>query len=183
MTTLVRDPEPVELQELRERRERLGLDHYDEVWEGVLHMNPPPATEHQYVAQQLAELLTPLARGAGLFPLIQVFGVGEGRDNYRVPDGGLFRSRPRGVWQETAALAIEVLSPDDQTWAKFEFYAAHEIDELLIVDPKARGVQWFALLADRRSRRSPIGGEYRAIERSGLIDLGPAELAEQIDWQ
>ncbi len=173
MATFVRDPEPVELQQLRERRERLGLDHYDEVWEGVLHMNPPPAVEHQYIVQQLYDLLGPLARRVGLVPLFQVFGVGEGRDNYRVPDGGLFRSRPHGVWQETAALAIEVLSPDDETWAKFEFYAAHEIDELLIVDPKERAVQWFALLE----------GKYKPIDRSGLIDLGPAELAEQIDWQ
>jgi Uma2 family endonuclease len=172
MATFVRDPEPVELLQLRERRERLDLDRYDEVWVGVLHMNPPPTTEHQYLAQQLAELLTPLARRSGLFPLIQVFGVGEGRDDYRVPDGGLFRSRPHGVWQPTAALVIEVLSPDDETWAKFEFYAAHEIDELLIVDPKERGVQWFALRE----------GEYKPVERSGLIDLGPSGLAEQIDW-
>ena len=172
MPTLVMDPVPAEIDALIEHRRRLDLDHRDEVWEGVLHMNPPPSVEHQYLAQQLAELLAPLARRSGLFPLIQVFGVGEGRDDYRVPDGGLFRSQPHGVWQGTAALVIEVLSPDDKTWAKFEFYAAHEIDELLIVDPKERGVQWFALQ----------DGEYRPIEHSTLIDLGQSDLAGQIDW-
>jgi hypothetical protein len=43
---------------------------------------------------------------------------------------------------------------------------------VLIVDPQKRSVGWFAL-AD---------GEYRPVERSGLIDLGAAELAERIDW-
>ncbi len=51
-------------------------------------------------------------------------------------------------------------------------YAAHHVDEVLIVDPAKHTVHWLAL-AD---------GEYREVERSTLIDLGPVELAEQIDW-
>jgi hypothetical protein len=43
MPTLVRDPQPVEFEALLERRRRLGQDLYDEVWNGVLHMNPAPA--------------------------------------------------------------------------------------------------------------------------------------------
>ncbi len=42
----------------------------------------------------------------------------------------------------------------------------------MIVDPEKRSVDW----------RGLTGGEYRPIERSGLIDLGPGELAELIDW-
>jgi hypothetical protein len=86
MPTLVMDPAPVEIDALIERRRRLGLDHRDEVWEGVLHMNPPSAAEHQYLVQQLYDLLGPLARRAGLVPLLQVFALGEGKDNYRAPD-------------------------------------------------------------------------------------------------
>jgi Uma2 family endonuclease len=172
MPTLVMDPAPAEIDALLERREALGLDHYDEVWEGVLHMNPPPASEHQHLVQQLYDLLGPLARRAGLVPLLQVFAVGEGKDNYRAPDGGLFRAQPHGVWQQTAALVIEVVSPADKSWDKFDFYAAHDVDEVLIVDRKEHRVHWFALQ----------DGEYRPIERSGLIDLRPSELAEQIDW-
>jgi Uma2 family endonuclease len=173
MATFVRDPEPIELQQLREYRERLDLDHYDEVWGGVLHMNPPPAGEHQYVLQQLAVLLSPLAHRAGLVPLINEFGLGrEGRDNYRVPDGGLHRTLPRGIYQTTAALVIEVVSPGDETWNKLPFYAAHDVDELLIVDPQERQVHWYALR----------DGEYEPVERSVLIELGPAELAGQLTW-
>jgi hypothetical protein len=43
---------------------------------------------------------------------------------------------------------------------------------VLILDPEKRTVDWLGL----------SGGEYRPIERSGLIDLGPRELAEQISW-
>ncbi len=173
MPTLVMDPAPIELDALIEHRRRLGLDHYDEVWEGVLHMNPPPTGEHQYVLQQLAELLSPLARRAGLVPVVNEFGLGrEGKDNYRVPDGGLHRTLPRGVFQRTAALVIEIVSPGDESWDKLPFYAIHDVDEVLIVDPQARSVSWLGL----------VEGEYRPIERSGLVALEAQGLAEQIDW-
>lgn len=32
------DPPPVEVAQLIERRKRLGLDLYDEIWEGVYHL-------------------------------------------------------------------------------------------------------------------------------------------------
>ena len=35
MPTLVRDPQPVEFEQLLERRRVLGQDLLDEVWEGV----------------------------------------------------------------------------------------------------------------------------------------------------
>ncbi len=52
------------------------------------------------------------------------------------------------------------------------FYTAHNVDEVLIVDPAKRSVDWLAL-AD---------GEYQPVEHSGLIDLDPRELAKQIEW-
>jgi Uma2 family endonuclease len=173
MPTLVMDPAPAEIDELIEYRRRLDLDHYDEVWDGVLHMNPIPTGEHQYILQQLAVLLDPLARRANLVLLTNEFGLGrQGKSNFRVPDGGLHRALPRGVYQSTAALVIEVVSPGDESWKKFDFYAAHDVDEVLIIDHKERRVHWFALR----------DGEYEPVERSALIELGPAELAGQLDW-
>jgi Putative restriction endonuclease len=67
---------------------------------------------------------------------------------------------------------VEIASPGDETQQKLPFYAAHQVDEVLIVDPAERAVHWLAL----------AGGEYRPIERSRLIDLGPSDLAEHIDW-
>ena len=73
---------------------------------------------------------------------------------------------------DAAALVVEIVSPDDESWQKLPFYAAHGVDEVLILDPEERSVHWLAL----------SDGEYREAERSGLIELGPAELAERIDW-
>ena len=171
MRTLLPDPPPAPFDQLLAERERCGADRRDEVWEGVLHMNPPPAHEHQQIAQQLAELLGPLARNAGLEPLIQEFAVGDSKD-YRVPDGGLLRPGSSGVWHPTAALAIEILSPGDETFDKLGFYAAHHVDELLLVDPAARTVDWRALTENT----------YQPVERSQLIDLSAEQLAGRIDW-
>lgn len=49
---------------LRERR-RTGADKADEMWDGVLHMVPPPSALHQRVASQLHRLLAPLAEARG----------------------------------------------------------------------------------------------------------------------
>lgn len=154
-----------------QRRRRLGQDRFDEVWEGVLHVNPAPSYEHQRVGQQLAELLGPLARAAGLEPVIGGVNVGSERD-YRIPDGGLYRPGASGTWLPTAALVIEIVSPEDETWEKLPFYAARGVDEVLVVDPKERTVLWFKLTGER----------YEPLEASGLIELGPEELAQRINW-
>ena len=172
MRTLLPDPPPAELRALLERRKRLGQDRKDEVWEGVLHMVPAPAHRHGHLAQQLAELLGPTARAAGLEPTIAEFNLGDSKDDFRVPDGGLHRPGAAEMWHPTAALVLEILSPDDETWQKLPFYAAHHVDEILIVDPDTRQVHWLTLTAER----------YEPIEHSALIELGPAKLAQRIDW-
>lgn len=172
MTTVVLGATPPELQALIERRRTAGVDRLDEVWKGVLHMTPAPSGPHADVAQQLAELLGPLARAAGLYPTMHEFNVGESEHDFRVPDGGLHRDRPATLWHPTAALVVEIASPSDETWSKLPFYASHHVDELLIVDPAERTVQWLALQ----------DGEYRPIDQSRLIEVGPRELARQIDW-
>jgi Uma2 family endonuclease len=172
MATLVLDPYAYELEALKERRRASGLDRLDEVWEGVLHMVPAPSYEHARIAQQLAEILGPLARSAGLVAAMGEFNLGDSVDDFRVPDGGLHRPGAKGVWLHTAALVVEIVSPDDERWQKLPFFAAHEVDEVLILDPEKRTVDWLGL----------EDGEYQPIERSSLIDLGPAQLSGRIDW-
>jgi Uma2 family endonuclease len=170
--TLVRDPQPAEFQAMLERRRERGQDLLDEVWEGVHHVNPAPHRRHAHIAQQLAVILDEPARRAGLVPMISIFNLGE-PDDYRVPDGGLFQPGPDEVYAPTAELVVEIVSPDDKTWEKLGFYAAHRVGELLIVDPQEHAVQWLAL--------GP-SGEYSPVEISAVILLGPDELAERIDW-
>jgi hypothetical protein len=168
--TLIRDPQPAEFEALLERRRRLGQDLFDEVWEGVLHMNPAPHSQHGRLEWQLAGILAPPAAGAGLRAMGQ-FNLGAEGD-YRVPDGALVRPGPDAVYLPTAALVLEIISPGDETWAKLDFYAAHDVEELLIVDPQERTVSWLGLES----------GEYKHLRRSRLIELGVNELAAELDW-
>lgn len=172
MRTLILDPPTAGLDELLERRRRSGLDRLDEVWEGVYHLIPAPSDAHADVAQQLVELLGPPARAAGLFPTMHDFNLGSSEHDFRVPDGGVHRARSWGTWEETAPLVVEIVSPGDETWDKLPFYAAHHVDEVLIVDPQERSISWLALQK----------GGYGPVERSGLLKLGVSDPQERIDW-
>jgi Uma2 family endonuclease len=171
MRTLVLDPPTAGLDPLLERRRRSGLDRLDEVWEGVYHMVPAPSHAHASIEWQLAALLRPAARAAGLEPTGQC-NLGESEHDFRVPDGALHRPGAHGTWHPTAALVVEIVSPGDETWEKLPFYAAHSVDEVLIVDPRERSVSWLELKA----------GGYQPIERSGLIDLGAQDLVQRLEW-
>ena len=106
-------PRPVELQSLIERRHALGIDLFDEVWEGSYHVAPAPSAAHGYLDDVLAVLLHPYAQAAGLTGT-GPFNLGRLED-YRVPDRGYHRGRPRGTCVATAAIIVEIVSPDDET--------------------------------------------------------------------
>jgi len=171
MRALILDPPPADFEQLLERRRRWGADTHDEVWEGVLHMIPAPHGRHAKLQAHFLRLLGPFADTAQL-AVVAEFNVGS-PDDYRVPDGGLHRPGPDQLYYPTAALALEIVSPGDETWEKLPFYAEHHVDELLIIDSDERAIHWLALNEQ---------GDYRPVERSRLIDLRPAQLAEQIDW-
>lgn len=172
MSTLVLGTPPPELEALLERRRQAGVDRLDEVWQGVRHMVPGPSFEHARVSQQLAVLLDDPAREAGLLAAISEFNLGKSEHDFRVPDGGLHRSGAAGVWLSTAAVVVEILSPGDESRQKLPFYAEHHVDEVLLVDLAEQSVTWLALR----------DGNYEPVPRSRLIELGPAELAERLDW-
>ena len=163
-------PRPAELEALIERRRAQGLDRYDEVWAGEYHMVPAAHPSHGYVDNQIAVLIDPHTRRAGLVGT-GPFNLGA-PDNYRVPDRGLHRGLPSTTWVRTAAMVVEIVSPDDETWDKLDFYAAHLVDEVLIVDPQERSVTCLRLEA----------GRYLPVEVSGLLTVAAAELARRVDW-
>jgi hypothetical protein len=171
MRTLLSDPLPAEVQQLLDRRRRLGQDRKDEVWTGVLHMVPAPSHSHSALGAQVISVLRNPATAAGLEVTLD-FNLGGSTNDFRVPNGGLHRPGAAEMWHPTAALVLEILSPGDETWEKLPFYAAHDVDEILIVDPDDQKIHWLAL-AD---------GDYKPIEQSRLIELGPAQLAKLIRW-
>jgi len=132
-----------------EERRRLGHDRWDEVWNGVLHMVPPPSSEHQWVGSQLLVALAQVARQQGLRGSYEtgVFRPGREDRDYRVPDLVYYRKEQatdRGVVGR-AELVIEILSPDDESRDKLPFYAELGIPEVWLVDPQTRQVELYLL--------------------------------------
>jgi hypothetical protein len=168
--TVVLGPPPPAIAEFLERRRALGQDLFDEVWEGEYHVVPAPHPTHGIVDNQLAVLLAPHARAAGLVGS-GPFNLGDPRD-FRVPDRGYHRHIPRQAFVPTAAVVVEMVSPGDETFAKFGFYVARDVDELLTADPDTRQV---------RCWRRREGG-YDEVDRSDVLGVGAAELTAAVDW-
>lgn len=170
MKTVVLGEPPPALEEILKRRRALGQDGFDEVWEGVYHMAPMARPWHGYVEDQLAALLRPHALRSGLVPG-GAFNLGNAND-YRVPDRGYHRTLPSEVYVPTAAIVVEVVSPDDETWEKFGFYAAHGVEEICTAEPLACRLRWWRC----------AGNHYIETDTSALLDLTVEDLATRISW-
>ena len=170
MKTVVLGPRPGELQALIERRKRLGIDLFDEVWEGSYHVAPAAHPSHGYVDRQLSVVLAPYATAAQLIGT-GPFNLGT-QEDYRVPDGGYHRSLPTVVWVPTVAVVIEVVSPDDETYEKFGFYADHDVDELIIANPASRTIQCWKHGAN----------DYTEAVSSELLAISTDTLTQLISW-
>ena len=107
-----------------ERRRRLGQDLFDEVWEGVLHMNPRALRKTRTDRGRCTRSCRPPARAAGLSEHRTVQPRGRTRTTTESPMAGC-TGEARRVYIPTAALVIEIVSPGDETWEKLDFYAAH----------------------------------------------------------
>jgi Uma2 family endonuclease len=152
---------------LAERR-RLGLDHRDEIWAGQHHMmTPGPSGPHAVVA---ADLLRALHAPAGQ-RVATATNLGE-PDDFRIPDLSILSPPFDRTYFDTASLVVEVASPGDDSWRKFDFYAAHGVDEVLIADPQTSTLHWFDLVGDR----------YQPTHRSDLLGVDVAEVHAAIDW-
>lgn len=141
--------DPVLVRQLMDERARLGIDMFDEVWEGVLHMNPFPAPEHNLIQAELIAFILPLRRTEGLlYPTTGIRPPGSGLKNFRGPDLS-FVSNDRAAlvaesWIEGAPDAvIEIYSPGDETYEKLPFYAKLGVREAIIIDRDTREVELF----------------------------------------
>ena len=171
MRTVVLGERPAELEALIANRRATGADLYDEVWEGEYHMAPMANGSHARLQGSFVRPARAACEGSrrhrchGVQPRSTL-------DDFRIPDLGVFHRWQSLVWYQTAALVIEIVSPDDESWLKFGFYAAHGVAEVVIVDPRDRSVAWFAL----------EDGEYRPVARSVVLALDVAEFIAAIDW-
>ena len=169
MRTVVLGPNP-KIEALVAQRRLAGLDRFDEVWEGDYHVAPAAHFHHGYVAAQLAKVLRTYAEVAGLIEA-GPFNLGEPND-YRVPDGGYLDAVADAIYVPSAAVVVEVLSPDDETFAKFAFYHRHGVREILVADPSQR-----SLTCWRRHEDS-----FESAPTSTLLDAVLADIEAEIIW-
>jgi Uma2 family endonuclease len=132
-------------EELAERA-RKGHDRFDEMWNGVLHMNPPPGSEHQGFGSRLFVVCAPLAMRRGLRAFYETGLYRSGVDNdWRVPDH-IYCSpelvTKRGV-EGPAELVVEILTPSDESYEKLGFYSDLGEGEVLIIDPVTARLELF----------------------------------------
>jgi Uma2 family endonuclease len=130
-------------------RKRLGLDHLDEVWDGVYHMPPHPNIGHQVLVSRLLMLWHPLAEAAGQMVLHEVDvypPTGVTRRQYRVPDLAVFDPAvtPDAGIVGSAALVVEVRSPGDESYLKLPYFDEIGIGEVLIIDRDTKAVRRWA---------------------------------------
>jgi Uma2 family endonuclease len=118
------------------------------MWEGELHMVPPPSMDHQQVGSELFLVLGPLAKARGLAPFYDTTGLFRPGvdDDWRCPDSTYVDPEhlsERGI-EGAAALVVEILSPNDETYQKLDWYAGVGVGEVLVIDPATRRVELFA---------------------------------------
>lgn len=171
MRTVILGERPPELEAFLARRRTLGQDRFDEVWEGNYHVAPPgPHPYHGIVDNELGVALNPYARRRGLVGCI-TFNLGSPED-YRVPDRGYLTEVADGSFLPTAVVVVEILSPDDESFAKLPFYAAHGVLEVLVAHPTERWVRCYDLRQD-----PPL-----ELDRSHCLDVSMATLEGEIAW-
>jgi Uma2 family endonuclease len=143
-------------------RKRTGEDRWDEMWEGVLHMSPAPALEHQRIVDRLLFFLMALFDRTGGGVIVTGINVFRTDDDYRIPDlSFVARGRESLLTEEGARggpdAVIEVLSPSDETYEKLPFYAALAVQEVVVIPRDAKkpevyrlaGSQYVSVAADR----------------------------------
>lgn len=138
---------------LIEERRRLGIDTYDEVWDGEYRVNPYPLLEHQRICTGVLVWLTPrLAHERGTLILgLNLLDAPSGWHNFRCPDLVFVAAHHEhilmrdGIRVEGPDALFEVRSPGDDTYKKFPFYAKLGVREVIVIDRNSKRPDVFRL--------------------------------------
>lgn len=125
-------------------RERRGLDKWDEMWEGVLHLVRPPTGRHQRAENELWLALRPAARRQDWLITTDT-GIFAADDDYKVPDIAIYTpeaASERGV-DGPPEVVVEVRSPGDEPYEKVPWYLVRGAKAVLIVDRDTLGLELY----------------------------------------
>ena len=151
------------------RRRRLGLDRKDEVWNGRYIIMPDPDNVHQDLVGSLLTVLRIVISWAKLGNAYPGCNISDREDkwtsNYRVPDVTVFLNdnpaeNRNTHWLGGPDLAIEIVSDNDKSRKKLDFYASVGTRELIIVDRAPWQLELFRL----------TDGELISVGKSSVTD-------------
>ena len=143
-------------EELAHRRS-IGLDRWDEMWDGVLHMTPAPSLEHQRILDRMIGFLESHLRTTGrglLISGINVFNDAAAHSDYRIPDLTFVAAGRDRVFRHDGVhggpdAVIEIRSPEDETYDKLPFYASLDTRELIVIDRDTKRPEVYRLAGSR----------------------------------
>lgn len=154
MRAVLLDVSPAELA----RRKAIGADRWDEMWEGELHMSPPPSREHQRTLDRLVAFLLALfdrtERGT-LHSGISVFDESSPKESYRIPDVTFVAAGREAILVDDGVrgggpdAVIEIRSPGDETYDKLPFYGRVGVREVVILDRDSKRPEVYRLAGER----------------------------------
>lgn len=141
MSVLVCDPQ--ESARLIAQRQALGVDRFDEVWEGVYVMAPLANNEHQDLGFRLGVVIKEMVAWPDEGIVFIGVNVSDREEdwqfNYRIPDVAAYLTgnpaKDCGThWCGGPDWAAEILSPGENLQAKLAFYSKVAVRELFVVD-------------------------------------------------
>lgn len=159
--------DPFAAREFVESRAANGADKFDEVWEGRIVVPPLPNVEHQEVVFAFSPALHEVVVVSGIGVAFTGVNVSDRAEqwehNYRGPDVAVFlRTNPavnHGTHFEGGPdFLVEILSPGEKPYDKFDFYAKVNTREVLIV------------------QRDPWWIELHQLQNGKLVKVGRSEL-------
>ncbi len=159
------------------RRQALGIDRKDEVWEGVYVVSPLANDEHQELVDSIFYALQTSVKFAGLGIVRSGANITDRLEkwtkNFRVPDVAVFLEGTTAInkgthWLGGPDFAVEVISRYDRSREKLDFYAKLGVKELLLVDRKPWALELYQLQ----------DGVLTLAGKSDLVD--PAVLSSQV---
>lgn len=141
---------------LLEERSRRGLDRWDEMWEGLLHIVPVPTHRHQRFGSKLLSILDGPAEAKGLEAIHEAGLVDRFQTDYRIPDLAVYRpERVVDDYMRGAEFVVEIVSPGDKSRDKLPWYAARGVREVLLVDRDTLAVDFFVVRDGAPERVEP----------------------------
>ncbi|MGL6097786.1 MAG: Uma2 family endonuclease [Fimbriiglobus sp.] len=160
-------------------RSKSDAAQWDEMWDGVLHMPPMPNRMHQDFELDLAAHLKRTwakPRGCRVHHEVNLTTPEDEHrwtKNYRIPDLVLLSADrfriDRGEYMAGAPLVVvEIRSPGDETYEKFEFYAGLGVPEVWVFDRDTKAPEVHELAGIAYKLRSPDADGWLRSPASGV---------------